>query len=501
VRVLDLFSGIGGFSLGLERAGFETVAFCEYDKAAQKVLKLRWPNVPIFDDIRGIAWALQSQSNADRAAMSSTSTSASPIEKNTAHGHAEHPACAGITAQTLAGGNGCSETTTQTGRAERKDQEAALNTQRNVINGADLFTQETDIHARSADSSEPHQTNSTRTTSNHGQKTQTLDSTLITESHYAEIATWRSTIDVITAGFPCQPASVAGKRRGTEDDRWLFPALLEVIQLVKPTWCILENVRGLLTLEGGVVFERCISELEASGYEVQPFIIPACAVDAKHRRDRVWIICHAKHDGSFASRNQQELPREPNWTQTEIEQFTGSGEQRTFLANAGGAGRGEGLLRDRGDNEQSPSQGRSVEFAESSEAPALVADADAMRELQSERGKQDQRGRVGDGGKIISNSASIRRPGQRESIQWRGNAQGGERQADNAQSVSESRIRAAEPRLGRELNGLSAWLDELGLPKVSSGVPKRADRLKQLGNAVVPQIPYIIGRAIMEAES
>lgn len=99
-------------------------------------------------------------------------------------------------------------------------------------------------------------------------------------------------VDIITAGVPCQPASCAGKRRGTEDDRWLWPDTLRIIHEVKPTWCILENVCGILSLEGGLVFENLLLALEAEGYEVQPFVIPACALNAPHRRDRIWIVAN-----------------------------------------------------------------------------------------------------------------------------------------------------------------------------------------------------------------
>jgi len=103
-----------------------------------------------------------------------------------------------------------------------------------------------------------------------------------------------SCCDLITGGFPCQPFSQAGKRRGTEDNRFLWPEMLRVIKDFKPRWVLAENVRGILNIEGGMVFEQVLSDLEAIGYEVQAFIIPACAVNAPHRRDRVWIVGHTK---------------------------------------------------------------------------------------------------------------------------------------------------------------------------------------------------------------
>lgn len=100
----------------------------------------------------------------------------------------------------------------------------------------------------------------------------------------------------LTGGFPCQPFSGAGKRRGTEDDRYLWPEMLRSIQAIKPDWIIAENVAGLLSIDGGLVFEQVCLDLENQGYEVQPFIIPACAKNAPHRRDRVWIIANTIGD-------------------------------------------------------------------------------------------------------------------------------------------------------------------------------------------------------------
>jgi DNA (cytosine-5)-methyltransferase 1 len=97
-------------------------------------------------------------------------------------------------------------------------------------------------------------------------------------------------VDILTGGFPCQPFSQAGKRRGTDDDRYLWPEMFRVIQIAKPRWVITENVRGLLTMQGGMVFEQVCSDLESAEYQVQPFIIPAVAVNAPHRRDRIWFV-------------------------------------------------------------------------------------------------------------------------------------------------------------------------------------------------------------------
>lgn len=102
---------------------------------------------------------------------------------------------------------------------------------------------------------------------------------------------------ILTGGFPCQPFSAAGLRRGTADARHLWPEMLRVIRLTQPEWVIAENVRGLITWNEGLVFESVCTDLEDAGYEVQPVIIPASALNAPHRRDRIWFIAHAINSG------------------------------------------------------------------------------------------------------------------------------------------------------------------------------------------------------------
>ena len=136
----------------------------------------------------------------------------------------------------------------------------------------------------------------------------------ITKTHFDE---WRGKVDILTGGFPCQPFSHAGQRRGAEDDRYLWPHMLRAIQECRPTWVIGENVAGIATMveQGQVVevgaqaslfgetntlrsyelrerftLERVCSDLEHLGYSVQPIVVPACAIGAPHRRDRVFIL-------------------------------------------------------------------------------------------------------------------------------------------------------------------------------------------------------------------
>ncbi len=121
---------------------------------------------------------------------------------------------------------------------------------------------------------------------------------------------------ILTGGFPCQPFSQAGRRKGTGDDRFLWPEMRRVISEFKPTWVIAENVRGILTIEQGMVFEQVCIDLENLGYEVQPIVIPAVAVNAPHRRDRVWFIANRpgkRSDDRFYNQQGRQVLRDKNW--------------------------------------------------------------------------------------------------------------------------------------------------------------------------------------------
>lgn len=133
--------------------------------------------------------------------------------------------------------------------------------------------------------------------------------TKVLEKHWPTVQRWRDirtltgedfyartgfrTVDIISGGFPCQPFSTAGKRRGKDDDRFLWPEMLRVISEIRPTWVVGENVAGIVSME----LDRVLSDLEVIGYTVQAFIIPACAVDAPHRRDRCFIVAYANGYG------------------------------------------------------------------------------------------------------------------------------------------------------------------------------------------------------------
>jgi len=199
MRMLDLFSGIGGFSLAAKWVwgeDLEIVAFCEIDPFCQKILRKHWPEVPIIEDIKKVEWVV---------ADSGSEQCLSRASRNMEYNESESVQCSG---------------------GERQTKEIPP-------------------------------------------------------------------INLLTGGFPCQPFSCAGKRAGREDDRFLWPEMLRAIHEVKPRWVVAENVSGILSLDEGMVFEGVCTELEAEGYEVIPLVIPACAVGAPHRRDRVWIVAHS----------------------------------------------------------------------------------------------------------------------------------------------------------------------------------------------------------------
>ena len=139
--------------------------------------------------------------------------------------------------------------------------------------------------------------------------------------HDFDATKYNGRIDILSGGFPCQPFSVAGKQKGTEDERHLWPEMLRVIGECQPRWIVGENVRGLVSWSDGLVLETCYSDLENLGYSVQSFIIPACATNAPHRRDRVWIVAHSDNfrtssrlgevqskDGEIPERNNDAKP-------------------------------------------------------------------------------------------------------------------------------------------------------------------------------------------------
>lgn len=126
----------------------------------------------------------------------------------------------------------------------------------------------------------------------------------ITKTDFTKYA---NRIDILTGGFPCQPYSLAGKRKGKDDERHLWPEMLRAIREIQPRWVVGENVFGLINWSNGLVFHEVQAELEAEGYEVFPYVLPACAVNAPHRRDRVWFVAYRNSNGQYRSNSEHEV--------------------------------------------------------------------------------------------------------------------------------------------------------------------------------------------------
>ena len=336
LKLLDLFSGLGGFSLGLERTGcFKTIAFCDNNKFSKLILDKHWKGTKIYDDIREIT--------------------------------------------------------------------------------KEKF------------------------------KTDGIESP-----------------DIITGGFPCQPFSVAGKQKGTSDDRHLWPEMFRIIKAFKPRFVIGENVRGIINIQDGVVFEAVCTDLESEGYEVQPFIIPAAGVGAPHRRERVWIIAIREESmvNSDNIRFEQHIETEEEASRRRssatFESTSNVGNTQYDGSSTTKIGRGNEEVDGRTEKRQNSSS----EFERTS--------------------------RSGDNGNLSKNVADTE------------SSLGNDIQAVAGTSGSTTQEVSGN---GSSVRGESAWWDfEPDVGRVAHGIPGRVYRLKGLGNSIIPQIAQEIGNAIIKAE-
>jgi len=364
---LDLFSGIGGFSLGLEATGgFETKAFCDIEKYPRQVLQKHWPHVKQYEDIK------------------------------------------------------------------------ELNYERLKADGID-------------------------------------------------------SIDIITGGYPCQPFSVAGRKKGEEDPRHLWPEYFRLVKELRPTWVIGENVSGHIKLG----LDTVISDLESEDYAVRPFSISASSIGANHQRERVWILAHSRRSqwprAELRGENENET-REEN-----ANQFERSSSTSEFnVANTQSQWSGEiknidKEKRNKGGSEtQSYSSGGNVANTKSERLQrgqwnnqgegreVLSSERQDGNEIRSETGRSN---RVSTQENVSNPSSSRRETGiSEERYREEGNTEESNNDSDRRRGWQRENNWAVEPDVGR----------------VAHGIPKRVDRLKSLGNSLVPQIPYYIGKTILE---
>ena len=375
LKLLDLFSGIGGFSLGLESTGFfETIGFVEKDKFCQKVLKKHWNNINIEEDIRNV-------------------------------------------------------------KGER----------------------------------------------------------------YAA--------DIITGGFPCQPFSVAGKRKSTADDRYLWDEMLRVIREVKPRWVIGENVEGIVNINEGMVLRQVLNDLENEGFQSQCIIIPASGIGAWHQRKRIWIVANSSSQRSSSQSigEHRELDKEirrKKETRNQSTLCTSSSCSDVSNSNNNGSYRSQGNATKQSSNEQkdrlsfgddkdvsnTESKGSfSTSESKSSSDERTRLDINEKKnwsEIWSYAARCNEQNRSGD----VSNTSSERSQGC--GIQH--NLEGEQRSEEFAAKTSSETQQTwweTQSEFCGVPNGVSYELDK-----------DRSNRIKALGNSIVPQIARQIGLSIMEAE-
>jgi DNA (cytosine-5)-methyltransferase 1 len=260
----------------------------------------------------------------------------------------------------------------------------------------------------------------------------------------------RGSIDILTGGFPCQPYSSAGKRLGKEDERHLWPHMLRAIQEIEPTFVVGENVRGLTNWNGGVVFEEVCADLESCGYEVQPILLPACAIGAPHRRDRIWFIAVNTNSSGFQkTRHKQQTTRfeqygELDWNVTN----TNSIRQHQCNCN----------------NEINASEGREYAFNDFNENDGQgdVTDTDCTNN---------------------QTFTQERLLGQKNSIQTTGRFINGHSRLQWDEFPTQSPICGGD-------DGISTKLDRITFSKW------RQESIKGYGNAIVPQVAYEIFKVI-----
>ena len=272
----------------------------------------------------------------------------------------------------------------------------------------------------------------------------------ITKTNFKKYA---NTIDIITGGFPCQPYSLAGKRKGKEDERHLWPEMLRVIREVQPRWVVGENVFGLINWSDGLVFHEVQADLEAEGYEVWAYVLPAAAVNAPHRRDRVWFVAKNANQNGWRSNKWK--------SKSNIGKFwnTCSGNNEWLQTNNRQINQNATNTNSNGLNECNSKH--EVNTSEGGEYALNDINTDAMHT---------------------------------NSIRW---IQDYEKQQAKQSKQRVSRFRdfpTQSPICGGD-DGLPTELDGITFPKW------RAESIKAYGNAIVPQVAEQIFRTIIDYEN
>lgn len=321
--------------------------------------------------------------------------------------------------------------------------------------------------------------------------------TLTKESFYER--TGRRTVDVISGGFPCQPFSVAGKQRGKEDDRFLWPEMVRVITELRPTWVVGENVAGIIKL----ALDDVLSDLEAEGYTTRTFLIPACGVGAPHQRYRTAILGYTEHNGPFT-------PEIPGG----IAETGRRGEEGKKAASEFKGTSQPGNLQDVANTSIEGVRRLSVQQRESRQASVDpvgsrkdVADTESSTERRLPGREEKKESGLGGSGENVEHTNSTGCEEQyAATIPVNKRFVGGGCDKGNICDTTGQGLPdgAAQPmgERGKESESKRSdwWSVEPNVGRVAHGIPCRVDRLKCLGNAVVPQQFYPVFKAIADIE-
>lgn len=292
---------------------------------------------------------------------------------------------------------------------------------------------------------------------------------------------YRGTIDILTGGFPCQPFSLAGKRKGTEDDRHLWPEMLRAIREIKPKWIVGENVFGIVNWDGGLVFQQVQTDLETEGYEVQAFILPAASVNAPHKRERVWFVAKNSYKLGYSDREIKTGFRGSR-------EFISTGSKRIINTEITPNTNLYGCERIDSEYEVNPNE-RGFNALNDIE-PVDVTDSSneglerSARAILSERGKRF----AGENNEFTPNPNSRRQSGKK----YRKTESGFITETSSADYWEN--FPTQSPLCSRD-DGISNRLDGITFPKW------RNESIKAYGNAIVPQVAFQIFKAIQEYEN
>ena len=285
---------------------------------------------------------------------------------------------------------------------------------------------------------------------------------------------WRGLVDFVFGGIPCQPHSLAGKRAGGSDERDLWPDFWRVVRELGPSVVLVENVPGLLSSDRGRMFGRILGDLASGGYDAEWDCIPAAAVGAPHRRDRVWVVAYAGGAG------RQQIARGSHG-----DEDTDEGRTAPYMHEPAGDGEG---LRER-DVADATGGGQRADWG----APGQAGHADECCQVVADAEEQP----------VWPGLCASEKVGQRRRRPCDGDSEGampdavGARLAQRQGLADDARLQQPTAERGCDGAGPGRWWEsepDVGL--VAYGVARRVDRLRTIGNGWVPQVAAVVAGRI-----